>query len=103
MPIEVSPDDAFYSKYNVTCLNFVRSSPSPSEGCLLGPREQINQITSYLDASNVYGSTDKYLSSLRLYSKGIYSNNVLLKKTNSFQIDSKKLKINQITRDDEVP
>ncbi|XP_046632725.1 peroxidase-like isoform X2 [Daphnia pulicaria] len=71
MPIEVSSDDAFYSKYNVTCLNFVRSSPSPSEGCLLGPREQINQITSYLDASNVYGSTDKYLSSLRLYSRGM--------------------------------
>lgn len=70
MPIEVPSDDAFYGKYNVTCLNFVRSSPSPSEGCLLGPREQINQITSYLDASNVYGSTDKLLSSLRLYSKG---------------------------------
>lgn len=70
MPIEVSSDDPFFNKYNVTCLNFVRSSPSPLEDCALGPRDQINQITSYIDASNVYGSTDKSLSSLRLYNKG---------------------------------
>lgn len=70
MPIEVSSDDLFYGKYNVTCLNFVRSSPSPLEDCALGPRDQINQITSYLDASNVYGSTENSLSSLRLYNKG---------------------------------
>lgn len=93
MPIEVSSDDAFYSKYNVTCLNFVRSSPSPSEGCLLGPREQINQITSYLDASNVYGSTDKYLSSLRLYSRGnIHYTTTISLFFNSFKFNS-KLKI----------
>lgn len=70
MPIEISPDDSFYRHFNVTCMNFVRSSPSPLEDCALGPRDQINQITSYIDASNVYGSTEQYLSSLRLYSKG---------------------------------
>ena len=73
MPIEVSPLDPFYRQFNVTCLNFVRSSPSPQENCVVGHREQINQITSYLDASNVYGSTDKYLSSLRLYKGGQFS------------------------------
>ena len=70
LPIEVSCDDPFYRNYNLTCLSFVRSSPSPLEDCALGPRDQINQITSYIDASNVYGSTDKYLSSLRLYEEG---------------------------------
>ena len=38
-------------------MEFVRSSPSPRVECSLGPREQINQATSYLDASSVYGST----------------------------------------------
>lgn len=70
MPIEIARDDSFYRNFHVTCMNFVRSSPSPAEDCALGPRDQINQITSYLDASNVYGSTEQYMSSLRLYNNG---------------------------------
>ncbi len=94
MPIEVHERDPFYSRFNVTCMNFVRSSPSPHEDCLLGPRqqvserqqfirihlsvkyhplhfnEQVNQITSFLDASNVYGSTEESLASLRLFKGG---------------------------------
>ena len=80
----------FYSKYNVSCIDFVRSSPAPRHNCALGPRDQVvknttaaiimvliiiivnittilntqvNQITSYLDGSNLYGSssTDQVL------------------------------------------
>ena len=46
-------------------MEFVRSSPAASRDCSLGPRDQMNQITSYLDASNVYGSTDDETSELR--------------------------------------
>ena len=46
------------------CLG-LRSSPAASQDCSLGPRAQMNQITSYLDASNVYGSTDEETSELR--------------------------------------
>ena len=46
-------------------MEFVRSSPAASRDCSLGPRDQMKQITSYLDASNVYGSTDDETNELR--------------------------------------
>ncbi|XP_023335820.1 chorion peroxidase [Eurytemora carolleeae] len=69
-PIMIPADDSFYSKFNVSCMEFVRSSPGPRRDCSLGPRDQINQITSYIDASNVYGSTPDDQHSLRLLKKG---------------------------------
>ena len=60
----------FYSRYNKTCMEFVRSSPAPRPDCALGPRDQINQITSYLDGSNIYGSTAEDQHELRLMAKG---------------------------------
>ena len=51
-------------------MEFVRSSPTPRQDCSLGPRDQINQITSYIDASNIYGSTAKEQHGLRLIKKG---------------------------------
>ena len=65
-PIEIPSNDKFYSQFNSTCMEFVRSSPAPRSDCSLGPRDQINQITSYLDASNIYGSTKDEQDSLRL-------------------------------------
>ena len=34
------------------------------------PREQINQITHYLDASGIYGNNDQEAANLRLFSGG---------------------------------
>ena len=50
--------DPFYPPINITtgrpfCLAFTRSMPGQ---LTLGFREQMNQITSFADASNVYGS-----------------------------------------------
>lgn len=53
-PILVPPDDPFYSNWEESCLNFVRTAICPR--CRLGPREQMNQITSFVDGSQVYGS-----------------------------------------------
>ena len=53
----------------MTC-DLGRSSPAPRPDCTLGPRDQINQITSYLDASNVYGSSDQETNQLRLFATG---------------------------------
>ncbi|XP_033761418.1 myeloperoxidase-like [Pecten maximus] len=47
-----------------SCMNFVRSSAAV-EDRLRGYRDQLNEVTSYLDASNVYGSTKKKMLELR--------------------------------------
>ena len=73
MPISIPSYDPFYSRFNQSCMEFVRSSPAPRPDCTLGPRDQINQITSYLDASNVYGSSDEEMNQLRLFSGGEFS------------------------------
>ncbi|XP_068216519.1 peroxidase-like isoform X2 [Palaemon carinicauda] len=62
-PIDVSADPIFSSE-NRTCMRFVRSLIA-SKGCQLGPREQLNQITGYIDGSAVYGSSDKVAQVLR--------------------------------------
>ncbi|CAK9296965.1 unnamed protein product [Gordionus sp. m RMFG-2023] len=49
-------DDSFFSKFNQTCMNAVRSLPALRTDCKIGPREQMNQVSSYLDGSVLYGS-----------------------------------------------
>ena len=48
------------------CIPLIRSSPSPNS-ChnVIFPREQIKEITSYIDASNVYGSNEALAERLR--------------------------------------
>ncbi|XP_042860961.1 myeloperoxidase-like [Penaeus japonicus] len=67
-PIDVSGDPLF-SYFNRTCMRFVRSLVA-SRGCLFGPREQLNQITAYIDASAVYGSKDDIARNLRTFRGG---------------------------------
>ncbi len=50
---------------------FIRSQFDPNTGTSTSnPRQQINAITSYLDLSNVYGSTDVVADALRTHSGG---------------------------------
>ncbi|CAG0879788.1 unnamed protein product [Darwinula stevensoni] len=70
-PMKVPANDSHFAQFGVTCLEFVRSSPSPRIDCPLGPREQTNQVTSYLDGSQVYGSTKEQEDQLRLFKDGM--------------------------------
>lgn len=63
--------DPIFSQFNQNCMEYVRSSPTVRVGCTLGCREQINQVTSFLDASTVYGSSEEEAKSLRLFSDGL--------------------------------
>ncbi|XP_064114105.1 chorion peroxidase-like [Macrobrachium nipponense] len=67
-PIDVSADPIFQADGKV-CMRFVRSLIA-SKGCTLGPREQLNQLTSYVDGSQIYGSTDRVASELRTFQGG---------------------------------
>lgn len=71
-PIEIPYDDPFFSKFQQKCMDFRRNeaAPRPPGGCPLGPREQLNQLTSHLDASGIYGSTYEENQKLRAYEYG---------------------------------
>ncbi|KZC12704.1 Peroxidasin [Dufourea novaeangliae] len=52
----------------IGCMEYSRSAPHPGnslQGCKLGPRQQINQASSYLDLSPVYGSSEDIAKALR--------------------------------------
>ena len=48
------------------CQEYVRSAIGLKPGCVLGPREQMNFATAFLDGSGIYGSTPKSSEDLRL-------------------------------------
>ncbi|XP_047502342.1 peroxidase-like [Penaeus chinensis] len=70
MPIEIPDTDTFFSQFGQRCMEFVRSMPAVRPKCNFGPREQMNQITSFIDASNVYGSTEEEAKPLRSFVDG---------------------------------
>lgn len=69
-PIPIPPRDHYYPELNITdgnrfCFPFMRSLPGQQS---LGPREQINQNTAFLDASMVYGENTCLCRKLRGFS-----------------------------------
>ncbi|XP_052794376.1 peroxidase-like [Mya arenaria] len=66
-PISIPDDDPYFKK---SCMNFVRSAPVPREDCGAGFREQMNHVTSYIDGSAVYGSSENVMTGLRRMSGG---------------------------------
>lgn len=69
-PISIPHDDGFYGQYSQTCMDFVRSLPAPRKDGKLGFREQLNEITAYIDGSNIYGSDEKEAKELREFTGG---------------------------------
>ncbi|KRT84503.1 peroxidase [Oryctes borbonicus] len=68
-PIDIPPGDPRIQ--NRRCIDFVRSSAICGSGMTsvffdsIQPREQINQLTSFIDASQVYGFSDDLAKNLR--------------------------------------
>ena len=82
-PIQV-PDNDPRIRGNHRCMEFTRSSAVCGSGSTsvffdqITPRQQINQITSFIDASNVYGSSDRDVHELRSFqdNKGLLKQGV---------------------------
>ncbi|XP_011505664.1 PREDICTED: peroxidasin-like protein [Ceratosolen solmsi marchali] len=56
------------------CMEYARSAPHPGnahQGCRLGSRQQINQATSYIDLSPLYGSSEETAQLLRSAKGGL--------------------------------
>ncbi|XP_022650761.1 peroxidase-like isoform X2 [Varroa destructor] len=60
---DIPENDKFFSKYGEHCMNFPRSARCPQ--CALGPRQQIDALTSFIDGSNIYGSNQEDTYRLR--------------------------------------
>ena len=69
-PIDIPEDDPFYARFRQRCMSFVRSTPAPRLDCNFGYAEQMNQVSHFLDHSNVYGSDVQTARSLRTLTGG---------------------------------
>jgi len=70
-PIQIPSNDPFFKRFGQRCMNFVRSMPAPQQTCTFGYGEQMNQITHFHDASNVYGSDEEDANDLRDFTDGL--------------------------------
>ena len=70
--IMLPPDDPFFGIKNHTCLHLTRSVPHCSSGSdpPAMEREQQNILTSFADASHVYGSVDEHSKNIRTMVRG---------------------------------
>lgn len=67
-PIPIAPGD---ERFQDSCMNFVRSISGHADNCGFGRREQLNQATSFLDASYLYGHNDEDAAKLRTFHGGL--------------------------------
>lgn len=70
LPIDIAADDPFYQEFGKRCMNFVRSIPAPDPLCRPRPATQLNQLTDWLDLSQVYGSTQESVQEFRAFFGG---------------------------------
>ncbi|XP_033756913.1 chorion peroxidase-like [Pecten maximus] len=69
LPIDIPLDDSYFQ--SSSCMNFVRAAPGAGPECSIGERRPINKVTSYLDGSAIYGSTQAEESRLRKMEYGL--------------------------------
>ncbi|XP_054280832.1 chorion peroxidase-like [Macrosteles quadrilineatus] len=77
IPISVTANDRFYSRFKVSCLNFMRSMITDDKNCIITPSQFISDVTHYVDASFLYGSTDRVASRLRTFSGGLLRSQIV--------------------------
>ncbi|XP_037085818.1 peroxidase-like [Pollicipes pollicipes] len=71
IPIPIPADDPFYSQFGQRCMSLVRSMPAPLPDCIPRPARPLNEITTFLDLSNVYDSQEARMNELRAFQDGL--------------------------------
>ncbi|XP_037084827.1 chorion peroxidase-like [Pollicipes pollicipes] len=71
IPIPIPADDPFYSQFGQRCMSLVRSLPAPLPDCISRPGQPLNELSSFLDASNIYGSQVEELNAIRAFQDGL--------------------------------
>lgn len=71
IPIKIDARDSFYSRFGQRCMNMVRTVPVSSPDCRPRVGVQQNELTAYLDASNVYGSQPEESANIRTFRDGL--------------------------------
>jgi len=86
------------------CLPYARSMAAPRLNCSLGPREQANLVSSFIDGSHIYGSNEDETSTLRTFSNGIRNSKNNLKNFRFSSLRTGLMKTNpQPSRQDLLP
>ncbi|CRL05203.1 CLUMA_CG017992, isoform A [Clunio marinus] len=71
LPLVIPSDDSHYRQLRVTCLNYVRSALAVNDQCRFGSINQLNQATSRLDLSQLYGIDEAEQEKLRRFQQGL--------------------------------
>ncbi|KAJ6648728.1 Peroxidase [Pseudolycoriella hygida] len=82
LPIEIHKNDSFYKNGKIGCLNMVRSQIGEFDA---QAGEILNQATSYLDLSLIYGNHESETNQIRLFEGGKFR----MGKNNVLPVDSK--------------
>ncbi|XP_014485955.1 PREDICTED: chorion peroxidase [Dinoponera quadriceps] len=67
-PVRIGAGDPAHDLNGRDCMDFVRSAPAPR--CKLGPREQLNQVSAFIDGSAIYGADASTVRDLREFAGG---------------------------------
>ena len=60
--IKIPKNDPHFPSVNVDCITLTRRAPAVPAECGLGPRQQLNTLSAFIDGSQIYGESDDIIA-----------------------------------------